>query len=120
MPKPPAASSPLMTTRSSFQSVISRGSRSVTIARPLRPTTSPTNKTRISARPRDNRSDRLSRGRALMRVLFVGDVVGRSGRAIVTERLPRLITDWKLDLVVINGEDAAGGFGITEAIYQEL
>src|SRR5246500_1889451 len=55
-----------------------------------------------------------------MRLLFVGDVVGRSGRAIVMERLPRLIADWKLDFVVVNGENAAGGFGITEAIYQDL
>ena len=36
------------------------------------------------------------------------------------EHLPRLIADWKLDLVVVNGENAAGGFGITEAIYNEL
>jgi metallophosphoesterase (TIGR00282 family) len=55
-----------------------------------------------------------------MRILFVGDVVGRSGRTVVYERLPRLIADWKLDLVVVNGENAAGGFGITEAIYREL
>jgi metallophosphoesterase (TIGR00282 family) len=55
-----------------------------------------------------------------MRILFVGDVVGRSGRTIVYERLPGLIRDWKLDLVVVNGENAAGGFGITESIYHEL
>jgi metallophosphoesterase (TIGR00282 family) len=55
-----------------------------------------------------------------MRILFIGDVVGRSGRTIVYERLPGLIKDWKLDLVVINGENAAGGFGITEVIYNEL
>src|SRR6266849_5120262 len=55
-----------------------------------------------------------------MRLLFVGDVVGRSGRTIVYERLPRLVRDWKLDLVVINGENAAGGFGITETIYNEM
>jgi metallophosphoesterase (TIGR00282 family) len=55
-----------------------------------------------------------------MRILFVGDVVGRSGRAIVTERLPGLIRDWKLDCVIVNGENAAGGFGITEAIYSEF
>jgi metallophosphoesterase (TIGR00282 family) len=55
-----------------------------------------------------------------MRILFIGDIVGRSGRAIVLERLPRLIQDWKLDFVAINGENAAGGFGITEAIYQEF
>ena len=55
-----------------------------------------------------------------MRILFVGDVVGRSGRAVVNETLPGLIRDWKLDLTVVNGENAAGGFGITEAIYHEL
>jgi 2',3'-cyclic-nucleotide 2'-phosphodiesterase len=55
-----------------------------------------------------------------MRILFIGDIVGRSGRTIVTERLPKLVRDWKLDLVVANGENAAGGFGITEAIYREL
>ena len=55
-----------------------------------------------------------------MRILFVGDVVGRSGRTIVYERLPGLIRDWKLDFVAVNGENAAGGFGITEAIYNEL
>ena len=55
-----------------------------------------------------------------MRILFIGDVVGRSGRTIVMERLPGLIADWKLDLVVVNGENAAGGFGITEVIYNEL
>jgi metallophosphoesterase (TIGR00282 family) len=55
-----------------------------------------------------------------MRVLFVGDVVGRSGRTAVYERLPGLVRNWKLDLVVVNGENAAGGFGITEAIYREL
>jgi metallophosphoesterase (TIGR00282 family) len=55
-----------------------------------------------------------------MRILFVGDVVGRSGRTVVVERLPGLIRDWKLDFVAVNGENAAGGFGITEAIYREL
>src|SRR5882757_6320586 len=55
-----------------------------------------------------------------MRLLFVGDVVGRSGRAIVLERLPGLVRDWKLDCVIVNGENAAGGFGITEPIYNEM
>lgn len=55
-----------------------------------------------------------------MRILFVGDVVGRSGRVAVNETLPGLIRDWTLDLVIVNGENAAGGFGITEAIYHEL
>src|ERR1700726_1664276 len=55
-----------------------------------------------------------------MRILFIGDIVGRSGRAIVLDPLPLLTRDWRLDCVVINGENAAGGFGITEAIYQDL
>ncbi len=55
-----------------------------------------------------------------MRILFIGDIVGRSGRAVVLEHMPRLIAEWQLDLVVVNGENAAGGFGITEAIYHEL
>src|ERR1700744_1380761 len=55
-----------------------------------------------------------------MRILFIGDVVGRTGRNAVYDRLPALIRDWKLDLVVVNGENAAGGFGITESIYNEL
>ena len=55
-----------------------------------------------------------------MRILFIGDVVGRSGRAAVATHLPGLIRDWKLDFVALNGENAAGGFGITEVIYQEF
>jgi metallophosphoesterase (TIGR00282 family) len=55
-----------------------------------------------------------------VRILFIGDILGRSGRAIVLKRLPGLVRDWKLDFVVVNGENAAGGFGITEAIYQDL
>ncbi len=55
-----------------------------------------------------------------MRILFIGDVVGRTGRVAVSQRLPGLIRDWKLDLVVINGENSAGGFGITEAIYNDF
>ena len=55
-----------------------------------------------------------------MRFLFLGDVVGRPGREAVTGRLPKLRERWKLDFVAVNGENAAGGFGITEAIYNEL
>jgi metallophosphoesterase (TIGR00282 family) len=55
-----------------------------------------------------------------LRILFVGDVVGRSGRSAIGEHLPGLVRDFSLDLVVVNGENAAGGFGITEAIYHEL
>ena len=55
-----------------------------------------------------------------MRLLFVGDVVGRSGRTAIAEHLPRLRAAFDLDLAIVNGENAAGGFGITEAIYQEF
>jgi metallophosphoesterase (TIGR00282 family) len=55
-----------------------------------------------------------------MRLLFLGDVVGRAGRIAVSERLPDLTKKHRLDFVVINGENAAGGFGITEEILQDL
>ena len=53
-----------------------------------------------------------------MRMLFLGDVVGRAGRKVVAERLPGLIATHSLDFVVVNGENAAGGFGITEEIFR--
>src|SRR5262249_32329206 len=55
-----------------------------------------------------------------MRILFIGDIVGRSGRNVLLDRLPKLIAEWKLDLVVVNGENAAGGFGITQSIYNKF
>ena len=55
-----------------------------------------------------------------MRLIFLGDVVGRSGRAVVMRELPGLRQRCQPDLVVVNGENAAGGFGITEAIYNDL
>jgi len=55
-----------------------------------------------------------------LRLLFLGDVVGRTGRAVVTGRLPGLIRDLAADFVVCNGENAAGGFGITAKICAEL
>lgn len=48
-----------------------------------------------------------------MRILFLGDVMGRAGRAAVAERLPKLRADWRLDFVVVNGENASGGMGLT-------
>ena len=55
-----------------------------------------------------------------MRILFIGDIVGRSGRNVLLNQMPKLIAEWSLDLVVVNGENAAGGFGITESIYNDL
>jgi metallophosphoesterase (TIGR00282 family) len=55
-----------------------------------------------------------------MRLLFLGDVVGRSGRQAVLAHLLRLRERYRLDFVAVNGENAAGGFGITETILKEL
>jgi metallophosphoesterase (TIGR00282 family) len=55
-----------------------------------------------------------------MRLVFLGDVVGRSGRAAVCRELPGLRQRLAPDVVIVNGENAAGGFGITEAIFREL
>ena len=50
-----------------------------------------------------------------MRLLFLGDVIGRTGRAAVAERLPKLRADWRLDFVVVNGENATSGAGLSAA-----
>ncbi len=55
-----------------------------------------------------------------MKFAFFGDVVGRAGRKAITTHLPRLRADLGLDAVIINAENAAGGFGITKATAQEL
>ncbi|MFM7084404.1 MAG: TIGR00282 family metallophosphoesterase [Hyphomicrobium sp.] len=55
-----------------------------------------------------------------MRFLFIGDVVGKAGRQAVAQNLPLLRERWSLDCVVVNGENAAGGFGITEDILEDF
>ncbi|MCK0137610.1 TIGR00282 family metallophosphoesterase [Aliiroseovarius sp. F47248L] len=50
-----------------------------------------------------------------MKILFLGDVMGRAGRRAVTERLKFLREAWKLDFVVVNSENATGGAGLTAA-----
>jgi metallophosphoesterase (TIGR00282 family) len=50
-----------------------------------------------------------------MKILFLGDIVGRAGRDAVIERLPRLRAEWKLDFVVVNGENCTNGFGLSGA-----
>jgi hypothetical protein len=55
-----------------------------------------------------------------MRLLFLGDVVGRSGRAAVCARLPALRAAWSLDFVVVNAENSAAGMGLTGPIAAEL
>jgi hypothetical protein len=48
-----------------------------------------------------------------MRILFLGDVMGRTGRAAVVDRLPGLRADWRLDFVVVNAENASNGMGLS-------
>lgn len=55
-----------------------------------------------------------------MRLLFVGDLIGRPGRSAFVDRIPGLRQRWRLDCVIVNGENSAGGFGITETITHEL
>jgi metallophosphoesterase (TIGR00282 family) len=55
-----------------------------------------------------------------MRIAFFGDVVGRSGREGLAEHLPRLRRQLDLEFVIINAENAAAGFGITESTAREL
>jgi hypothetical protein len=55
-----------------------------------------------------------------MRILLIGDIVGKPGRQIVIRALPALIERERLDLVIANAENAAGGSGITPQIYGEL
>ena len=55
-----------------------------------------------------------------MNILFVGDVFGSPGRHIVREHLAQLVETHSVDLLIMNGENAAGGFGITPSIAEEL
>jgi len=50
-----------------------------------------------------------------MKILFLGDVMGRAGRAAISEHLPRLRAEWALDFVVVNGENATSGMGLSGA-----
>lgn len=55
-----------------------------------------------------------------MKVLFIGDVVGSLGREMIREYLPKLKNKYKPQATIVNGENAAGGRGITEKIYKEF
>ncbi len=55
-----------------------------------------------------------------MKILFIGDIVGKSGRLAVKALLPNIISRYKIDVVAANGENAAAGFGITESTAAEL
>jgi metallophosphoesterase (TIGR00282 family) len=55
-----------------------------------------------------------------VRILFIGDVVGRTGRDVVAALVPDMVRERGIDLVVANGENAAGGIGITSRTADEL
>lgn len=55
-----------------------------------------------------------------MRLLFIGDVVGSSGRAVLQEHLANLKNQYKIDCTIVNGENAAHGKGITRRIYNQI
>ena len=55
-----------------------------------------------------------------MNVLFVGDIVGKVGRNALRALLPRLIDTYGVDIAIANGENIAGGFGLTESLVKEL
>ncbi len=55
-----------------------------------------------------------------MNILFIGDIFASGGRSIVAEHLSRLVSEFKIDLAIANGENSAGGFGITPLIAEEL
>jgi hypothetical protein len=55
-----------------------------------------------------------------MRILFFGDIVGRSGRDALAKHLPDIKPRLKPDVVIVNAENAAGGFGVTDKIAQDL
>jgi len=48
-----------------------------------------------------------------MKTLFLGDVMGRAGRSAIEKHLPRLRKEWRLDFIVVNGENASNGVGLT-------
>ena len=62
----------------------------------------------------------LSAFGVVLKILFIGDIIGRPGRQLVRDVLPRLIDQHMIDLVVANGENAAAGFGLTPDVVAEL
>lgn len=55
-----------------------------------------------------------------MKVLFIGDIFGEPGRRALAKAVPRLVAQRQIDIVIGNGENAAGGFGITPELAEEL
>jgi calcineurin-like phosphoesterase len=57
---------------------------------------------------------------ALVKILFIGDIVGQPGRRAIAEIVPKLRRDYGLHLVIANGENSAGGSGITVSTADEI
>ena len=55
-----------------------------------------------------------------MNVLFIGDIMGEPGRRVILKHLSKVIQEHQIDLVIGNGENAAGGFGITQEVAEDL
>ncbi len=55
-----------------------------------------------------------------MKILFIGDIVGRAGRKMLSQNLDSLVDRYAVDFIIINGENAAGGFGLTDEIVKEF
>ncbi len=55
-----------------------------------------------------------------MNLLFIGDIFGSPGRSFLKSRLPQLIDDYEVDFTIVNGENAAGGAGLTKKVAEEL
>ncbi len=55
-----------------------------------------------------------------MKVLFIGDIIGSPGRRVVNNLIPAIVSEHKIDMVIANCENAAGGFGVTRGIVDEL
>jgi len=56
----------------------------------------------------------------IFNVLCIGDIVGKAGRKVLDELLPKIIEDYKIDYIIANGENSAGGTGIVPDIAKEL
>ena len=55
-----------------------------------------------------------------MNILFIGDIVGKPGRRVLAQMLPGLRREFSVDLTIANGENSAGGFGITRETFEEI
>jgi len=55
-----------------------------------------------------------------MKILFIGDIIGKAGRNLIQKLLPEIVSDFQIDFCIANAENAAGGFGLTSKIVRQL